>query len=609
MEGIEETNLLDTDDSIASTSGSDDSSSEDGSVDETEEMDVEMNVSPIHGTINETFHEGDSRISTFSGDSALGDFVFTNNRPPTMSCTPKPSSSKDIAHFFGKIRSKKREKNQTDNYQWDVEQLPSVPLFEFNKEVGLRIQMPAEASPIDYLKLLITDELITDICISTNFNAGCKIDSAGPLRRRSIWKKWRQVSKDEMRKFIGLVLHMGLVSMPTYKHYWKKDKLFQNNFFPSVMSRERFQLIMRFLHFGERADFVGDRLSKVKMLIHHLNDTMSELYVPDKNLSLDESMMLFRGRLIFRQFIKNKRHKYGVKYYELCSDDGLILRISIYSGDSQATNGRIAGMGKTADVVLELMEDFLCQGYHVFTDNYYNSVQLTHHLTTLGTYLSGTLRKDRVGLPQEIIKRKLRKGQFTWATNQEVVVSKWKDKREVLTISNAHHTPQLIEVQGKNGKAKLKPNIVNDYNKHMSGVDRSDQMLSYHSALKKTVRWNKKVGIHIMEMLVHNAWMLFKKSGGKITTADFKQQAVEWLVGEIATPKHLQPVANFHHLFPMPASGKKNTPTKRCCLCSTPAKRKETRYICLFCTDQPALCIYPCFVEYHMDIGVDVHHH
>ena len=72
---------------------------------------------------------------------------------------------------MGKIRSKKREKNQTDTYQWDVEQLPSVPLFEFNKEVGLRIQMPAEASPIDYLKLLITDELITEICISTNFNA------------------------------------------------------------------------------------------------------------------------------------------------------------------------------------------------------------------------------------------------------------------------------------------------------------------------------------------------------------------------------------------------------------------------------------------------------
>ena len=54
------------------------------------------------------------------------------------------------------------------------------------------------------------------------------------------------------------------------------------------MSRERFQIIMRFLHFGNRPDFPGDRLGKVKMLVHHLNDTMAELFIPSKNLSIDE---------------------------------------------------------------------------------------------------------------------------------------------------------------------------------------------------------------------------------------------------------------------------------------------------------------------------------
>ena len=63
---------------------------------------------------------------------------------------------------------------------------------------------------------------------------------------------------------------------------------------------------MRFLHFGDRPDFIGDRLGKVRLLIYHLNDTMAELYVPGKDLSVDESMMLFRGRLVFRQFIKIK---------------------------------------------------------------------------------------------------------------------------------------------------------------------------------------------------------------------------------------------------------------------------------------------------------------
>ena len=39
----------------------------------------------------------------------------------------------------------------------------------------------------------------------------------------------------------------------------------------------------------------------------HLNDTMKEIYVPDKDLSLDESMMLWRGRLVFWQYIKSKK--------------------------------------------------------------------------------------------------------------------------------------------------------------------------------------------------------------------------------------------------------------------------------------------------------------
>ena len=40
---------------------------------------------------------------------------------------------------------------------------------------------------------------------------------------------------------------------------------------------------------------------------------MSNIYVPEKELSLDESMVLWRGRLVFRQYIKNISHKYCIK--------------------------------------------------------------------------------------------------------------------------------------------------------------------------------------------------------------------------------------------------------------------------------------------------------
>ena len=56
----------------------------------------------------------------------------------------------------------------------------------------------------------------------------------------------------------------------------------------------------------------------------------------------------------------------------------------------------------------------------------------------------------------------------------------------------------MVEVRNRKRKVMIKPNIVRDYNAGMSGVDRSDQMLSYYSALRKTIRWPKKLALHFI---------------------------------------------------------------------------------------------------------------
>ena len=122
---------------------------------------------------------------------------------------------------------------------------------------------------------------------------------------------------------------------------------FTKMMFSSVMPRERFQPIMRFLHFGDEPQQPDDRLAKVRFLINHLNNTMPEIYTPYKELSLDESMMLWRGRLVFRQYIKNI-HKYGVKFFELCTDDGLVFKIEMYSGTKFTDT---ESLGQTGSIV------------------------------------------------------------------------------------------------------------------------------------------------------------------------------------------------------------------------------------------------------------------
>jgi hypothetical protein len=131
--------------------------------------------------------------------------------------------------------------------------------------------------------------------------------------------RWRDVTVEELRVFFGVLLHMGTIATGRLQDYWKTTRLFSIPFFSKSMSRDRFLLIMRCPHFArnprEGESLPEDRLFKIRPLIEYFNNKMTETYYPGKNLSLDESMILWRGRLSFRQYIKNKRHKYGIKLY------------------------------------------------------------------------------------------------------------------------------------------------------------------------------------------------------------------------------------------------------------------------------------------------------
>ena len=160
---------------------------------------------------------------------------------------------------------------------------------------------------------------------------------------------------------------MGLISLPSYKRYWSKDVLYKNEHLSSLLTLERFESILRFFNFGEKPKFENNRLRKLRMVMDHLNEVMLKLVTPEKNLSIDESMMLWHVYLVFHQNIKNKRHKYGIKFYELCTHDGLVLTAEAYSG--QGFNDE-HNLGQTAATLLKLMKPYLNKGYHVFTDNY-----------------------------------------------------------------------------------------------------------------------------------------------------------------------------------------------------------------------------------------------
>lgn len=143
-------------------------------------------------------------------------------------------------------------------------------------------------------------------------------------------------------------------------------------------------------------------------------------------------------------------------------------------------------------------------------DNFYNSVKLAQKLLDLKTHCTGTLRTNRKDNPKHIATKKLKRGEHVWLRKHKIYVSRWKDKRPVLMITTKKH-PSIVEVQNRFGKSRLKPVEVEINNRYMSGIDRSDQMISYYSCPRKTIRWYKKVIFHCLDVAVWNAFFLYRK--------------------------------------------------------------------------------------------------
>lgn len=365
----------------------------------------------------------------------------------------------------------------------------------FTKQDGLRVPVPGNR-PIDFLFLLV--DVIFLEGIVQKVNAYTLELLGGPnTTLNSRIHRWKDITVDELKILLGLLTDMGLNPKPTIQDCWIKTKTFIP-VYGKFMSRDRFLLILRYLNCDSFDR--NDLLSKIRFCVDYFNNKMKEMFYPQKNLSLDEGMVLWRGRLYFRQYIKNKRHKYGIKLYTLCDPHGLTLKFLIYSG----LLDDLGGKGHAANVVLNLMQDKLNCGHSLYMDNFYNSKSLAAKLLSNNTYCTGTLRMDRKYIPQDVKSAVLRKGATVARNSEGIMVGKWKDKRVVQYISTEYVNEMATAINRRKIESQ-KPLLIVKYNAFMKGVARSDQMQSYYPLERKTLRWYKKTIIHTFQMLIVNS--------------------------------------------------------------------------------------------------------
>ncbi|CAH2086354.1 unnamed protein product [Euphydryas editha] len=141
------------------------------------------------------------------------------------------------------------EINYDHEWQDITDTVPNFP--EYEGEASINVPLTAK-TPTDYYKLLVTDEIIHKMVNETNNYAYNYIDSSrSRMKPKSRLKAWVPTDSEEMKRFLGVLMAMGLVKVPHINDYWSKKSIYKNEYIMSVMKRDRFLLLLKCWHFSD----------------------------------------------------------------------------------------------------------------------------------------------------------------------------------------------------------------------------------------------------------------------------------------------------------------------------------------------------------------------
>lgn len=137
-------------------------------------------------------------------------------------------------------------------------------------------------SAVDLFELFIDDDIIDMFVLQSN--------------RYAMWKNCSNpnITADEMRCFIAILILSGYTPSANRRLYWSTEVDTRNELVCNAMRRNRFEEIMRFMHCVDNNDLdTIDKMWKLRPFMNKIKANFMKHFVPEQNLSFDESMVLF----------------------------------------------------------------------------------------------------------------------------------------------------------------------------------------------------------------------------------------------------------------------------------------------------------------------------
>ena len=514
-----------------------------------------------------------------------------------------------------------RSANDSIIYDWqdypDIDPWEASWIPDFTKRRGVLVDT-TDFDPHDYFKLFFPDSIFELMSNETNRYAERFFDSPAEFEAHSRFHQWKPTTKDEMKGFVALQIEMGMNWRYDYKLHWSTRDVSPGGF-GRVMSRDRFVLLQSFVHFCDNEKQVDrgqagyNPLFKVQQLLDLTLPTYQLCYQPGRDLSIDESMVKYKGRLFFRQYMPAKPTKYGIKDFVLAeANTGYCLNVITYTGKDTFSR---QDCPLTSQVVLQLLDGFDNAGHIVYMDNFYSSPDLFVQLQRKGIGACGTACINRRNMPQQLKPEnlKLKCGDDPiFMRSDNIVAVAWQDVKRVTCLSTVHTNntcDKIIRQKGNPaGRMLDKPVLVEEYNAKMGGVDQLDQMLVSYAYPHKSTKWYHAMYHRVQEIALTNGFIIYKQDhpDSRMTAAQFREAVVDGLRAEyvpVQLPRRGRPSKDeppkrlTERHFPVVYDDKKYKPDCEVCSNRLEHRRHQCNTYCKQC--QKPMHATGCFERYH----------
>ena len=323
-----------------------------------------------------------------------------------------------------------------------------TPEFPFtNEPVGYNANLPIFDAPVDSFMSIIDSEVAESIVMWTNERAEQFFEG----RRNTIVNgiKWKPVDIPTIYLFLGLIMNMGVVREPEISNYWSSHPQYGGPpiFTSKVMSRNYFMNILKFIRFSSVDDVdKKDHKTRIEPFLELLRTKSKEHVNPGVHIAIDEALILWKGRLKFRQFIKTKRSRFGIKVFVTCPGDhkyyGYSWDFQIYYGKdsdfkTDETRDAEEPLTKSEDIVVKMLSELLGCGCHVITDNWYTSLRLANFLMTKNTDITGIVNPKR-GPPKILRDYPVQLKESRFVRKGDVMITKYEDRKTLYALTTRY---------------------------------------------------------------------------------------------------------------------------------------------------------------------------